>query len=167
MANGLLFQKSNKSTQKLEDIGLQHVKELLSRSFFQEVGYRGDIFAFTMHDLLHDLSLYVSQNDYYLVENTNNTDNYEKARHVSILDNNLSANEVTVFLHKLSNNVRTIIFPREGLEQVNTNESLVETCISRFKYLRLLDLRFSRLEALPSSISTLKHLRNLDLQHNE
>ena len=36
MANGLL-KKSNKSTQELEDIGEQYLKELLSRSFFQEV----------------------------------------------------------------------------------------------------------------------------------
>ncbi|KAF3945044.1 hypothetical protein CMV_028551 [Castanea mollissima] len=40
MANGLL-QKSNKSNQELEDIGLQYIKELLSRSFFQEVQDHG------------------------------------------------------------------------------------------------------------------------------
>ena len=43
----------------------------------------------------------------------------------------------------------------------------METCISRFKHLRLLDLRYSTLEALPSSIGTLKHLRYLNLERNK
>jgi Leucine-rich repeat (LRR) protein len=42
----------------------------------------------------------------------------------------------------------------------------VETCISKFKHLRLLDLSHSTLEALPSSIGTLKHLRYLNLEWN-
>ena len=119
-----------------------------------------------MHYLLHDLSLYVAQNDYCLIENTNKTNNFEKARLVSIVDNNLGADEAIMFLHKLSNNVRTIIFSREGSKQVNINESLVERCVSRFKHLWMLDLGFSRLEALPSSISNLKHLRYLNLGWN-
>jgi hypothetical protein len=166
MANGLLLQNSDGSSQELEDIGLQYVKELLSRSFFQEVDYNGYRFVFKMHYLLHDLSLYVAQNDYCLIENTNKTNNFEKARHVSIVDNNLGADEAIMFLHKLSNNVRTIIFSREGSKQVDINESLVERCVSRFKHLRMLDFGFSRLEALPSSISNLKHLRYLNLGWN-
>nr|POE65463.1 putative disease resistance protein rga3 [Quercus suber] len=47
------------------------------------------------------------------------------------------------------------------------NKPLVETCISRFKQLRLLNLRYPRLEELPSSISTLKHLRYLNLRGNK
>ena len=61
MANGLL-KKSNKSTQESEDIGEQYLKVLLSRSFFQEAEGEGNMFwTFKMHDLLHDLSLYVAQ----------------------------------------------------------------------------------------------------------
>jgi Leucine-rich repeat (LRR) protein len=44
--------------------------------------------------------------------------------------------------------------------------SLVEACISRFKYLRVLDFRQSSFEELPSSIGTLKHLRFLNLIGN-
>jgi hypothetical protein len=56
----------------------------------------------------------VAQNDYYcLIDNTNNTSNFEKARHVSIWDKNLGADEATRFLRKLSNNVQTIIFQGE------------------------------------------------------
>jgi hypothetical protein len=165
MANGLL-QKSNKSTRDLEDIGQQYLNELVSRSFFQEIEqYDHSWFSFKIHDLLHDLSLHVAQNDYYcLIDNTKSTNNFEKARHVSIWDKNLGADEATRFLRKLSNNVRTIIFRGDWNQVININKSFVETCISRFKHLRLLDLRYSTLEALPSSIGTLKHLRYLNLE---
>jgi hypothetical protein len=167
MANGLL-QKSNKSARDLEDIGQQYLNELVSRSFFQEiVQYDHSSFSFKIHDLLHDLSLYVAQNDYYcLIDNTKSTNNFEKARHVSIWDKNLGDDEATRFLCQLSNNVQTIIFQGGWNQYININKSFVETCISRFKHLRRLDLRFSTLEALPSSIGTLKHLRYLNLAGN-
>ena len=44
--------------------------------------------------------------------------------------------------------------------------SLLEVCISKFKYLRVLDLRESSFKVLPSFIRTLKHLRYLDLSDN-
>ncbi|KAM3738937.1 hypothetical protein ACB098_09G167300 [Castanea mollissima] len=170
MANGLL-KKSNKSTEEMEDIGEQYLKELLSRSFFQEVQGEGNFnWSFKMHDLLHDLSLYVAQNDYCLIEDTNNTNKFEKARHISILDHKLGVDARITFLHKLSNNMRTINFSFDvwgDFDSIDINESLVETCISRFKHLRLLNLRNSTLETLSSSISTLKHLRYLNLNGNK
>ncbi|PON34416.1 LRR domain containing protein [Parasponia andersonii] len=51
-------------------------------------------------------------------------------------------------------------------EECPTNVSVLETCFSRYKYLRLLDLRYSSFEVLPSSIAYLKHLRYLSLQRN-
>ncbi|XP_075639512.1 putative disease resistance protein RGA1 [Castanea sativa] len=171
MANGLL-EKSNKNSEELEDIGEQYLKELLSRSFFQEVNNEGNIlWSFKMHDLLHDLSSYVAQNDYCLIQDTNKTNNFEKARHVSILDHKLSVDAAITLLKKLSNNMQTINFSfkywpgDEGLG-ININETLVETCILRFKHLRLLNLRYSKLETLSSSIGTLKHLRYLNLSGN-
>ncbi|KAM3738939.1 hypothetical protein ACB098_09G167500 [Castanea mollissima] len=175
MANGLL-KKSNNNTEELEDIGERYLKELLSRSFFQEVEiYEGTgsiQWSFKMHDLLHDLSLSVAQNDYCLIEDTNDTKKFEKAekaRYVSILDRKLGVDATITSLHKLSNNMRTINFSFGwgGFDSINIGESLVETCISRFKHLRLLNLGNSKLETLSSSISTLKHLRYLNLGGNQ
>ncbi|KAM4091808.1 hypothetical protein ACJW30_09G163800 [Castanea mollissima] len=170
MANGLL-KKSNKSIEEMEDIGEQYLKELLSRSFFQEVKIYDTIrWSFKMHDLLHDLSLCVAQNDYCLIEDTKNTNNFEKARHVSILDHKWGVDAIITFLHKLNNNMRTINFSLDDwvqFDSINISESLVKTCISRFKHLRLLNLRHSTLETLSSSISTLKHLRYLNLNRNK
>lgn len=85
---------------------------------------------------------------------------------MSILENNLATDEVATFLHKLSNNVRTAIFPIGDERPFDIDESLLETCISRFKYVQLLDFSFSRFKVLPCSISTLKHLRYLSLRGN-
>ena len=181
MANGLL-QKPNKSTRELEDIGQQYASELLARSFFQEVevnawsssyethtlhGKDPNNFVFKIHDLLHDLSLYVAQNDFCFIRNTNTTNNYDKARYVSILGHNLGLDEVTMMLQKLKDTVWTLILPSEFGHPINIKEFPLEICMSRFKYMRLLDLRCSTFEALPSTIGTLKHLRYLDLRWNE
>ena len=63
-----------------------------------------------MHYLLHDLSSYVAQNDYCLIEDTNNTNKFEKARHVSILDLKWGVDTTITFLHKLTNIMQTINF---------------------------------------------------------
>jgi hypothetical protein len=63
MANGLL-QISNRSNQEFEDIGLQYVNELLSRSLIQKVCDAGNFITFKMPDIVHDLSLYVAQSDH-------------------------------------------------------------------------------------------------------
>ena len=80
----------------------------------------------------------------------------------------LGVDATITFLHKLSNNMQTINFSFYAWgKSIDINESLVETCISRFKHLRLLNLSYSTLETLSSSISTLKHLRYLNLFRNK
>ncbi|MBA0730103.1 hypothetical protein Golax_020349, partial [Gossypium laxum] len=63
-------------------------------------------------------------------------------------------------------NVRTVII-QNASERPKRSEivdkSLINLCVSNFKYLRALELRDSPLTALPNSIGTLKHLRDLDL----
>ena len=166
MANGLL-QMSKGSNQEFEDIGLQYVKELFSRSLIEELFDVGHCFIFKMHDLVHDLSLYVAQSDHCLIEKDNGRNNYEKIRHLSILDETLGVDGATTLLDKFSNGVRTIIIPKQDEFPLYIYEDFVEICISRFKYLRLLDLVFSCFEVLPSSISALKHLRYLSFGGNK
>lgn len=45
-------------------------------------------------------------------------------------------------------------------------EALLYTWISRYKYLRYLDLSDSSFETLPNSVAKLEHLRVLDLSDN-
>ncbi|KAL4607891.1 hypothetical protein ACB092_09G208400 [Castanea dentata] len=156
MAHGILQSPANGS-QELEDVGDLYIKELLSRTFFQDVD-QGDMmpifFTFKMHDLVHDLALSIAKGECSVV--TKKSTLAAKVCHLSILEN---GQEVTTQLEKLSR-VQTINFTTEQ------PASLLEACIARFKYLRVLDLSKSSFEVLPSSIGSLKHLRNLDLSYN-
>ncbi|MFQ6651016.1 hypothetical protein Gotur_023380 [Gossypium turneri] len=60
-------------------------------------------------------------------------------------------------------NVRTVIIQDASKRSEIVDKSLINLCVSNFKYLRALELRKSPLMALPNSIGTLKHLRDLDL----
>ncbi|KAB2630430.1 hypothetical protein D8674_007949 [Pyrus ussuriensis x Pyrus communis] len=51
-------------------------------------------------------------------------------------------------------------------ENISINESFLQTCFSRFRYLRMLVLFDSTCEAYPSSIVSLKHMRHLQLSGN-
>ena len=151
MAHGALQSHENKD---LEDIGDLYIKELLSRSFFQYVNEDLYCCSFVMHDLMHDLALSVAQGECLTITKKSVID--EKVRHLSFVDN---GQEFVTPLQKLSR-VQTIIF------QIELPLSLVEACISRFKYLRVLDLSESSFEVLSSSVGALKHLRYLSLSCN-
>ena len=151
MAHGALQSHENKD---LEDIGDLYIKELLSRSFFQYVNEDLYCCSFVMHDLMHDLALSVAQGECLTITKKSVID--EKVRHLSFVDN---GQEFVTPLQKLSR-VQTIIF------QIELPLSLVEACISRFKYLRVLDLSESSFEVLSSSVGALKLLRYLSLSCN-
>ncbi|KAK4580612.1 hypothetical protein RGQ29_024308 [Quercus rubra] len=159
MAHGLL-QSPNNENQELEDIGELYIKELMSRSLFQDVNQDVELnspfyYTFKMHDLVHDLALSIAKRECSVV--TKESTLAVEVCHLSISEN---GQEVTTQLEKLSK-VQTIIFQKEQ------SMSLLETCISKFKYLRVLDLKNSSFEVLPSSIGSLKHLRYLDLSGND
>ncbi|XP_038689182.1 putative disease resistance protein RGA1 isoform X2 [Tripterygium wilfordii] len=160
MAHGLL--QSSNEHQEIEDVALQYMKELYSRSFFQEFEEYGDIFRFTMHDLVHDLALSVAQNECCVV-NVRSKNISEGIRHLSISDKAVLDQELPNSLQK-AKSLRTIIFPygAQGL----ACESFANTCISTYKCIRALDLRESSFELLPNSIGVLKHLRYLNLSEN-
>ncbi|KHN03885.1 Disease resistance protein RGA2 [Glycine soja] len=63
-----------------------------------------------------------------------------------------------------SRSVRTILFPIHGIGV--GNEALLDAWITRYKYLRLLDLSDSSFETLPNSIAKLELLRALKLENN-
>ncbi|XP_038690455.1 disease resistance protein RGA2-like [Tripterygium wilfordii] len=161
MAHGLL--QSPDGNQEPENLGLQYMKELYSRSFFQDFEDYGYFFMFKMHDLVRDLALLVAQNECSSV-NFQTKSIPEDVRHLSFSDAEALFGEEVSCLPQNSRNVRTILFPfgRPTL----TSESSLDACVSKFRFLRVLDLSNSSFELLPSSIGDLKHLRFLCLYGN-
>ncbi|TYH36207.1 hypothetical protein ES332_D13G247900v1 [Gossypium tomentosum] len=157
MANGLL--EHPKQNQEWEDVGKRYLNELLSRCLIQMEQDFWLIFTFRMHDLVHDLALDASQKECKTVNSETETVD-ENVRHLLLCDEKLVG--IPRVLEEMKN-VRTVIIQDASKESKTTHESLINLCLSNFKYLRALELRKSPLTALPNSIGTLKRLRHLDL----
>ncbi|XP_068340049.1 putative disease resistance protein RGA1 [Pyrus communis] len=156
MVNGIL-ETHDHGNLELEDVGELYFKELWERSFFQNVKDRSLYFEFDMHDLIHDLVRSVAQDECFVVDFEGTKEISENVRHWSFWE---PEQNVSSILHK-RNRLRSII-----AESTDINESFLQTCFSRFKYLRMLLLRNTTFEAFPSSIVSLKHLRYLQLNGN-
>ncbi|PRQ48999.1 putative P-loop containing nucleoside triphosphate hydrolase, leucine-rich repeat domain, L [Rosa chinensis] len=160
MAQGYL--KTSKKNEDLDQMGIDYIRQCCSRSLFQVDMDLKTFISFKIHDLLHDLAILVAQVEYSTV-NFRPSSAFEMVRHMSISKNDLLGEEAQVpdFMLK-SKKLRTIRITRDG----EMNQHFVKTCISRFKYMRVLDIGGSPLEELPSSIGSLFHLRFLDLSGN-
>ncbi|KAL0002062.1 hypothetical protein SO802_015843 [Lithocarpus litseifolius] len=159
MANGLL--QSPNENQDPEDIGNQYIDELYSRCFLEDYIDIGYVREFKIHDLAHDLALSSAQSE-CLIINCQIQNISKKVWHLSYTDNTWQNENVLKCLQK-SKSLRTILF-MDGVGP--STKSFVDLCLSKFRYLRVLDLSESSFEVLPSSIGTMKHLRLLDLSSN-
>ncbi|KAK3446889.1 hypothetical protein EUGRSUZ_A02513 [Eucalyptus grandis] len=158
ISNG--FIQSSRNNQELEEIGRQYLEELLSRSFFNVVRDNYPILYFEMHDLIYELAISVAQ-----TESSNmkvwTQDISPTIRHVSFPAlSGVPKDELSGCFNKPSR-IRTIKCQKLGSS--DSEEFFLETCILRFKHLRVLWLEDSSFDLLPSSIGDLKHLRYLNL----
>jgi Leucine-rich repeat (LRR) protein len=104
--------------------------------------------------------LYIAREDFAVVEShTRNIPQH--VRHLSVVEN--ESDDHALFTN--SRSVRSIQFPTLGLGLQSV--SVLETWVSRYKYLRYLNLSDSSFETMSNSISKLEHLRFLDLSRNE
>ncbi|KAK4721087.1 hypothetical protein R3W88_011320 [Solanum pinnatisectum] len=162
VAEGLIS-KSNESAD-LEHVAIQHFRELLSRSFFEDVEEYHSVYTSicTMHDLVHDLALSAAGVEFCTV-NSHIQNISDEVRHVAFSDYDLSGKELPTSL--VSNQaLRTISFSIKGVGPMST--MFVEDCIARFMQLRVLDMSDSCFDELPSSVGELKYLRYLDVSSN-
>nr|XP_034927109.1 putative disease resistance protein RGA1 isoform X2 [Populus alba] len=158
MAHGFILQSSNPN-EKLEDVGLRYVRQLISRCFFQDYVDEMVGASFKMHDLMHDLASSLAQNEFSIISSQNHQIS-KTTRHLSVLDSDSFFHKT---LPKFPNNfhqVRSIVFA-DGI-MVPTCTTDFEKCLSEFKHLRSLELmNDSEFEAFPERIGALKHLRYL------
>ena len=157
VANGLV--QSLNGIEKLESIARKYIDELHSRSFIQDIQDHGSFCQFIVHDLIHDLALYVG-GEVFVVVDSHIPNIPQQVRHLSVVGDD--SRDLNLF--PKSRSVRSILFPisRLGLE----SESLLNEWISRYKYLRYLNLSDSSFKTMPNSIAKLEHLRVLDVSRN-
>ncbi|KAL3755474.1 hypothetical protein ACJRO7_002517 [Eucalyptus globulus] len=165
ISNGFI-RSSGTNQEELEEIGQQYFEELISRSFFNVVDVEDtySLLVCEMHDLIYELAISVAKTESSNMKEWKQ-DISQMTRHISFpnpLD--VSKDELRDCLSKLSR-VRTIVCKRLGSS--DSEAFFLETCISRFKYLRALWLEDSSFDQLPSSIGGLKHLRYLRLRGNK
>ncbi|KAF7852006.1 hypothetical protein BT93_L1699 [Corymbia citriodora subsp. variegata] len=162
ISNG--FIQSSGNNQEPEEIGRQYLEELISRSFFDVVTDLHPYLSFTMHDLIYELAISVAQTESSNI-NVWTQDISPRTWHISFPDSSdVPKDQLWGCLSKLSR-VRTIVC--KVLGSSDSEDFFLETCISRFKHLRVLWLEDSSFDLLPSSIGGLKHLRFLNLHGNQ
>lgn len=161
MAQG--FIRSSKDDQELEYIGLQYFNCLWSRSFFQDVKEYQYVVSCKMHDLVHDLALYVAQEDSAVVTLHSSSVN-EKGRYAALGNEKLLL-EGGISQSKLkTEKLRTILTPQHLIKP--TTSAQMHVWCSKFKHLRVLQLCSIFRKKIPESIGDLVHLRYLDLSYN-
>ncbi|XLR68151.1 putative disease resistance protein RGA1 [Arachis hypogaea] len=155
-AAGLLpLQSQDKTT---VDVAHQYLSDLMARSFLYDVFDFGNLYAFRLHDLVHDLAVYVAKDVCQLVS-SNTRGISENVLHLSFVENGLPSNSIKPSLR----GVRSILFP---VDNQGASEAFLDAWVLNCKYLRYLDLSDSTCETLPRSIGKLKHLRYISLQGN-
>nr|XP_004513775.1 putative disease resistance protein RGA3 [Cicer arietinum] len=151
------FLPSPKKDKSVEEIGYQILRELQSISFLQDFVDYGNSCAFKLHDLVHDLSLYVAVDEFQTLKFRSESV-FENVLYLSFNKNN---NDLLGQI-PIPTRLRSILFPRGA-----NNEAFLNTLLSRCKFLRVLQINYSTYKSLPSSIGKLKHLRYLNLQDNK
>uniref|UniRef100_A0A8R7UWJ5 Uncharacterized protein n=1 Tax=Triticum urartu TaxID=4572 RepID=A0A8R7UWJ5_TRIUA len=157
MAEGLI--DSCNQNNRVEDIGRDCFKEMISVSFFQPVykKYTFDTPRYVMHDLLHDLAESLSKEDYYRLENDKVTEIPSTVRHLSVRVHSMTQHKQSICnLHHL----RTIICIDPLMDDVS---DLFNQILQNLKKLRVLHLSSYSSSKLPESVGELKHLRYLNI----
>ncbi|KAL4601790.1 hypothetical protein ACB092_10G007400 [Castanea dentata] len=166
MAQG--FIRPSYQNQCIEDVGCEYFEELHWRSFFEEAegNWRNQVTEFKIHDLMHDLAISVVGLE-SITFGINEEKMDEKTHHVSFGFNLASSEQIPTSLFKPSR-MRTFLLPCQELyrNQMVWDKLTFDAIVSRFKFLRLLDLKCTGIRIVPRSIGKLKHLRYLDLSYN-
>ncbi|XLT61530.1 hypothetical protein HN873_018054 [Arachis hypogaea] len=156
-AAGLLPLQSIDKT--MLDDAHQYLSDLMARSFLHDFFYCGTFCTFKLHDLVHDLAVYVAKDVCQLVS-SNTQDISENVLHLSFVENGLPCNSIKPSLQ----GARSILFPDK---EVGASEAFLNAWVLNCTYLRYLDLSNSTCETLPQSIGQLKHLRSISLRNNK
>ncbi|XP_073013013.1 putative disease resistance protein RGA3 isoform X1 [Typha latifolia] len=157
MAQGLIRYDSRRK--RIEDVGESYFNELLSKSFFQPGAWSN---CYTIHDLLHDLAESVSKDDCFRIESDEFRTMPTTIRHLYLKTKHLATlKENTLMLNKLC----TLIL--YGDRNFPPQDADLQDVLIQLRKIRLLDLSNCNIEQCPGNLSSLIHLRYLDLSRND
>ncbi|KAJ1276839.1 hypothetical protein BS78_05G246600, partial [Paspalum vaginatum] len=157
IAEGFVEQKEE---QLLEDTAEEYYYELISRNLLQVVPRYVDHRACKMHDLLRQLSVHLSSNEYFCGDPKSfAVKTSSKLRRVSIVSNNDS--EILPDVDNKHIRAWTLIIRHLKIQRAE------DTIFRRFQHLHVLNLTGSVIESVPDRIGSLIHLRLLDLDDTD
>ncbi|XP_075645176.1 putative disease resistance protein RGA1 [Castanea sativa] len=161
------FIRPSNKNQELEDVADEYFKDLLWRSFFEEVNEFEEL-KYKMHDLIHDLAQLVARAECTIITlDGNNFD--EKTRHVSLpfyIDSSfIEPSSLLVRAEKLRTCLLTFK-PSIPYEAGKIDESMLNKLILSCRRLRTLGLCGVHIERVPDTIEKLIHLTYLDFSKN-
>ncbi|KAF4365472.1 hypothetical protein G4B88_025651 [Cannabis sativa] len=156
MSQGFIIESLTGQDQSPEDAGYDYVLELLRRGFFQvsQIDTRDKVIKFQIHYTQRILISYFC--------NVRCGKNY----HVSI---NKDFVDKVDFQEIEARNMRSMVVPFQSLhkeERIRCNQ-LLDITVSRFIFIRTLDMHGLGISRVPSSIKELKLLKYFDLSQNE
>ncbi|CAN6165813.1 unnamed protein product [Urochloa humidicola] len=144
-----------------EDTGLHYFDELFCRSFFQRSPFHNDQdHKFVIHELFHDLAASVSKNEYMRCEEPFCC-MPENTYQLSLVFSDFN----TVALTKVATNLRSFLVVRGSFPVVRILH--LKDFYAKIGFLRALNLTYTDIIELPSSIGNMKHLRLLALNNTK
>lgn len=153
MAQGFL--QSDEKEKTLEEVGEEYFNVLVSRSLFRRSSHSKSMFA--MHDLVHDLAVFVSGESHLRL---NETDFTTKTRHLS---HNMPVVYDSWKILSRAKHLRTFM----GSHAYSSSQ-FVEKLIAEGRFLRVLSPSTEIWSwTMPDSFSNLKHLTYLNLSDNK
>ncbi|PSS11982.1 Disease resistance RPP13-like protein isoform 2 [Actinidia chinensis var. chinensis] len=163
MAEGFICQQEG--GRKMEDLGGEYFRELLSRSFFQPSRMMEGS-KFVMHDLINDLAqFFARQTCFRLEDNKEQYKKLKKARHSSYTQGNLDGIKKFENFHK-AEHLRTFLpFSLTELKDYSLSSYVPLELLPKLKCLRVLSFSSYRIREIPTSIGELKRLRYLNLSY--
>ncbi|KAL9451700.1 hypothetical protein AB3S75_013301 [Citrus x aurantiifolia] len=169
MAQGYLSAEAAEQDEELETIGEEHFGILASRSFFQEFekSYDNRIIKCKMHDMVHDLAQFVSENECLSLEingseelNVKNSLD-EKVRHLMLIIGKESTFPISTCRTK---RIRSLLIECRRFDHSSLNGEILEELFRELTSLRALDFPSLYLPSeIPRNIKKLIHLRYLNL----